>query len=56
MPFLPRLPFAGLGFLSHNFGFKNATKPIMGSKDSDYSLVSKKMMQRWFIELAPRAR
>jgi len=29
-------------FLDHNFGTKNARKPIKGSEDSDYSIVSKK--------------
>jgi len=28
-------------FLIHNFGFRYARKPIKGSKDSDYSLVTK---------------
>jgi len=32
---------AKFGFLSHNLGFKYARKPIKGSKDADFSLVSK---------------
>jgi len=39
-------------FLSATFGTRNARKPIKGSKDSDYSLVSKtnwaKRLARWF--------
>jgi len=31
-------------FLSHNFGSRCARKPIKGSKDSDDSLVSKKIL------------
>jgi len=33
-------------FLSHNFGTKNVRKPIKGSKDSDYSLVSKQNLSQ----------
>jgi len=31
-----------MGFLSHNFGSRYASKPINNSKDTDYSLVYKK--------------
>jgi len=43
-----RLPFAQLdfsskfGFYSHNFRSRNAKKPIKGSNDLKYSLVSSK--------------
>ena len=33
--------FVKFGFLSHNFGTRNARKSIKGSQDSDYNLVSK---------------
>jgi len=33
-----------MGFLSHNFGSRYASKPINNSKDTDYSLVYKKML------------
>jgi len=46
------LPFVGIdflpkfGFLSHNFGSRNAIKPNKGSKDLNYSLISNKMLSQ----------
>jgi len=31
---------AKLGYLSYNFGSRNARKPIKGSEDSNYTLIS----------------
>jgi len=46
-----------IGFLSHNFGFRYARKPIKGSKDADFSLVSKKTLaKKWLAGLALRTR
>ena len=46
-----------MGFLSHNFGSRYASKPIKDSKDMDCNLVSKKSWaKKWLIELDHRAR
>jgi len=38
-----------IGFLSHNFGFRYAEKPIKGSEDVDFRLVSKNMSQKSLV-------
>jgi len=45
-------------YFCHIFLIRNARKPIKGSKDSCYSLVSNKTLsqKRWLLALAPRAR
>jgi len=39
-------------FLSDNFGYRYARKPLKGSKDADFSLISNKIFSskiaRWF--------
>jgi len=46
-----------IGFLSHNFGYRYARRLNKGSKDADFSLVSKKnLSQKWLVGLATRAR
>jgi len=49
--------FTHFCFLSHNLYSRYARKPIKGSKDSDYSLVSNKAFaKKWHVGLASRTR
>jgi len=48
--------FTKFCFLSHNLGSRYARKPIKDSKNSDDSLVSKKILSQKIIGLVPRAK